>query len=143
MRTATLQRDSVGDDGTFGTLTLDNGWKCSTVELPWRNNQRGISCIPAGTYTVQWLESLMHGMCYHIQGVPGRSEVEIHAANWGGDVSKGYKSDLRGCIGLGLGRAVLSGQKAVIWSQTAIQEFHEQMSHAPFTITILDLAATS
>ena len=35
--------------GTFGRLWLP-GFDCWTVERPWKNNRRNVSCFPIGTY---------------------------------------------------------------------------------------------
>jgi hypothetical protein len=102
MRAVILTRDSSGDDGTFGTWVSDSGFKCRTGELPDRGNASGISCIPKGSYSCNWRFSPKHGMCWHVDGVPGRTEVEIHAANLMGDTAKGYVSQLLGCIAPGL-----------------------------------------
>src|SRR5690242_5524876 len=40
-------------DRTLGSIYGPNGGIiCKTLELPWKNNQRSISCIPEGLYTV-------------------------------------------------------------------------------------------
>jgi len=38
MRKASIIRNKTGDSGTFGCLTLDDGWSCHTGELPRRDN---------------------------------------------------------------------------------------------------------
>ena len=48
-RYATLCRLRRGDQGTRGMLFFED-FNCHTIELPWRENQRGISCIPPGEY---------------------------------------------------------------------------------------------
>lgn len=104
---AKIVRSLSTDEGTFGKFTAanDDGSKniaCETGELPWRNNEIGKSCIPAGTYKVQWLWSPKHQRSvYHVQDVPGRTVVEIHAANLMGDIDKGYVAQLEGCISPG------------------------------------------
>lgn len=68
------------EDGEF----LDN-----TLELPWRDNAKGISCIPEGTYTVK---RDVHGKhtWFSVQDVPNRTYIEIH---------EGYKPEhSQGCI---------------------------------------------
>ena len=66
-----------------------------TLELPYRNNQRSISCIPSGTYVVKRKTSIRHGQCLSIEAVPGRSNVLIHKGN--------FNSDTKGCILIGNG----------------------------------------
>lgn len=145
MRTVVILRNDKGDAGTFGTMTLDNGRKFYCGELPDRGNQRGVSCIPSGAYEAHWMLSPTHGWCYHVLGVTGRSEIEIHSANWMGDKSKinpatdlPYKCELMGCIAPGKKLGVLEQQRAVIESKAAIEEFHSDMNRETFQLIIHD-----
>lgn len=65
----------------------------ASLELPWRDNQRGISCIPEGVYDAILHDSPKFGKSIWIQNVPNRSEILIHYAN--------YVRELRGCIAVG------------------------------------------
>src|SRR3972149_657673 len=56
-----LRRIETGDDGTFGVLTTPSGLQIYIAELPWRGNKPGKSCIPAGTYVVEWTSKPKHG----------------------------------------------------------------------------------
>ena len=64
-----------------------------TVELPWADNQPGISCIPAGTYRFKKYASPTKGIVWITQDVPGRRDIELHNAN--------LARQLEGCIGVG------------------------------------------
>jgi hypothetical protein len=140
IRSATLQRTSSTDEGTFGIFTSDSGFQCYTGELPWRNNENGISCIPAGVYDVVMAYSPKHGeQLYHVQNVPNREAIEIHPANWMGDKSKGFKCDLLGCIALGADQGELDGQQAVLHSGPAVMALERDMNLNPFSLTILDI----
>lgn len=93
---------------TLGTLTVydeDTGkevFKCRTLELPWKNNQRNVSCIPEGHYDVVPHVSPTFGKCYWIKDVKDRSEVLIHVGNYAGSKNpKTGKPDIRGCILVG------------------------------------------
>ena len=35
---------------TLGNLYYNDELICYTIELPWKNNQKSISCIPPGLY---------------------------------------------------------------------------------------------
>jgi hypothetical protein len=143
MRYATILRNPSTDDGTFGTILLDDHSSWSTGELPWKNNQNGISCIPAGTYICKWINSPKHGPCYQITAVPGRDMIEIHSANFMGDVSLGKTCQLLGCVALGKNTgklAPISGgpaQTAVLQSKIAIAEFEANLKAEDFTLTIM------
>lgn len=88
-----LDRFKFTDTGTFGMLTNDTGNLCFTCELPWKDNQHDISCIPTGVYDVEKYQSPKHGDVWQIMNVPNRSNIEIHPAN--------LPSQLLGCIGVG------------------------------------------
>lgn len=103
MKTATLTRSPSSDTGTFGTLVLDNGTTLRSVELPWRGNSTGRSCIPVGTYRCEMVNSPSKGRVYGVKNVPGRQHILIHVANFAGDVTLGYTSELEGCIAPALG----------------------------------------
>lgn len=137
MRSAQLISDPSTDDGTFGVLTLDNGLAFHTGELPWKDNASGVSCIPAGTYRCEWINSPKHGECYQITGVHGRSMIEIHSANFMGDTSKGKHSQLLGCVALGKGLGELEGQMAVLQSKVAVREFEAEMQKEPFILSVI------
>jgi hypothetical protein len=68
-------------------------FECYTLELPWKDNQRRISCIPEGTYKAIKHRSPKFGESVWIQNVPNRSEILIHPAN--------YVRQLLGCIAPG------------------------------------------
>jgi len=91
------------DNGTetIGEMLKDNEHLCYTLELPWKDNQHNISCIPTGTYTVVKRTSPKHGVHFHITNVPNRSYILIHVAN--------YVSDLRGCVAPGASLTDLNG----------------------------------
>jgi len=68
-------------------------FECFTLELPWKDNQRRVSCIPEGTYKAIKHRSPKFGESVWIQNVPNRSEILIHPAN--------YVRQLLGCIAPG------------------------------------------
>lgn len=138
MNHATLTRSKSTDVGTFGRLRATCGGaalELVTLELPWRGNQRRVSCIPEGHYDCYYGSS-SKGNVYHVGGVPGRDGILIHAGNWAGDKTKGLRSDVEGCILLGMRRAVLSGQDAVTESKRACEVFKEFMDGQSFHLTI-------
>lgn len=52
-----------------------------TVELPWRDNAVGESCIPPGVYRAIRHDSPIFGSSLWLQDVPGRTEILVHPAN--------------------------------------------------------------
>lgn len=93
-----LERIDYGQKQTLGRLFALNEFKivkydCSTLELPWKENQQNISCIPEGEYQVEKRFSRKFKSHFHITGVDGRSYILIHAGN--------YYTDIRGCVLVG------------------------------------------
>ena len=135
-----LVRTSTSEQGTFGQLTTPNGKKFHTVELPWRNNQRRISCIPAGRYRCGWHPSRKFGIVPILKNVPNRDAILMHKGNYAGDVQAGYKSDYLGCIGIGVGLASVrvgdKMQKMITSSTIACEEVFRQLRPSEFEILI-------
>lgn len=137
MRHVILTRDGSTDEGTPGRLTTDEGFECSTLELPWRENAHGVSCIPPGVYEVRrdWSPK-RSSYVYELQGVPGRGDIQIHPGNFAGDRAKGKRCDVEGCILLGQGIGAMYGQLAVLSSRKTVADFAKHMGGMPFTLEI-------
>lgn len=73
---------------------------------------------------------------YGVANVPGRSHILIHSANLAGDVELGYKSQLHGCVALGLRLGKIGNQRAALVSRPAIRLLHEWAGGKPFTLEI-------
>lgn len=136
-----LIRNPSTEQGTFGVLILEDGTKYQTAELPWRDNERKVSCIPDGTYKVALVNSPRFGRVYGLADVPGRSHILIHAGNFAGNVERGWVSDVEGCILLGTTRGLLknvkgNAQQAVTSSKPALADFMHRMAGAPFDLTV-------
>jgi len=123
------------DQGTLGMLFHD-GFICYTLELPWRDNKRNMSCIPSGSYDVKIRLSPKYGKVYWITEVENRSFILIHSGNWAGDVKKKFKSHVNGCILLGQKRGLLAGQLAVLNSRLTVSRFMRMMDDNPFKLEI-------
>lgn len=145
MKRLTITRDETGDEGTFSVGILTDGDRAlgqwQFVELPWRNNEPGISCIPEGVYRAHVIQSPHFARAvYLLEDVPGRDLIELHPANWGGDRSKGFHSDLRGCASPGMYRTVLTPphherpQAAVTGSCHALDLLMEATAQEPIEI---------
>jgi hypothetical protein len=120
-----LIRDNQNDVRTLGAMFDGEERLCETLELPWRDNQRGISCIPEGVYECKMAHSPSRGYpVYWLQNVPGRQDVQIHIGN--------FPKDIRGCILLGEER----GDNQVVHSKVAFDKFMERMGRKDFTLII-------
>jgi hypothetical protein len=107
-----LLRNKSGQMVTFGKLYLTGKYLCETLELPWKDNQRKISCIPTGEYRLLKRHSPKFGHHYHLQEVPGRSLILIHTGN--------TAKDIEGCILVGKRTGHLNGLEAVLSSKDAM-----------------------
>ena len=94
-----LIRDTFSKESTIGELFLNGERICDTLENPWQDNQRNISCIPEGVYPVRLRlarESATRDYLHLlVQDVPNRDWILFHRGNTAKDTS--------GCILVGLG----------------------------------------
>lgn len=138
MRTLQLIRRETSDEGTFGQI-LGIGKTIFTGELPWRDNARSISCIPPGIYTDIWfLSPRFKRYTYRSLNVPNRDGILIHPANLMGDLGKGYKCQLNGCIALGERLGWINKQKALLISRPAVSYLESVMNKEPFKLEIIN-----
>lgn len=135
MHELVLTRKLESNQGTFGSLS-GAGLFLYTAELPWRGNRSGLSRIPAGAYRGRHYSSGKFPDCYEILDVPGREKILIHAGNWAGDIKAGLRSDVQGCILVGLETGELRGQKALLSSGAAMQKLRSWLGREPFCLQI-------
>jgi len=83
------------DNFTLGSMFVLNGeellHRCKSIELPWLNNQRNVSCVPEGTYNVIKDYNINK---FRLLWVRDRSGILIHVGNF----VAGYHKDSEGCI---------------------------------------------
>ena len=94
-----ILRDTFSDESIIGELFLNGERFCDTLELPFRDNQRSVSCIPTGEYKVRLRlprESATRNYIHLlVQDVPSRDYILFHRGN--------SAKDTRGCILVGQG----------------------------------------
>jgi hypothetical protein len=92
-------RDTFTEVSTLGKLFLNGEWLCDTLENPYINNERRISCIPASQYKVRLRtarESATRDYLHLlVKDVPNRDYILVHIGNSAKDTS--------GCILVGIG----------------------------------------
>lgn len=134
---AVLIRGESSDQGTFGQL-LARGVLFLTGELPWRDNRSSMSCIPEpGRYRVVWAMSpRFHRPTYLLLDTAPRVAIRAHPANLMGDLAKGFRAQLNGCIALGERFGWMDGQKALLLSAPAVRRFEALMQRQPFLLEI-------
>ena len=77
--------------GTNGELYEGSELVCFSIELPWKNNEVQISCIPEGRYELVKRFSKKFQWHLILLGVKGRKYILFHPAN-------NALKELKGCI---------------------------------------------
>ena len=110
--TLTIQRDKPTGKSTPGEMFVNGVWQCYTLEPdPLTPAISGHPSIPAGVYPVQLTMSPhMHYITPILIGVPGRTAIRIHIAN--------FPKELEGCTAVGTEK----GPDEVLHSKFAFQE---------------------
>lgn len=119
---AILTRQSDNGIQTLGDFELWDNDKLKlslkTLELPDKNNQSKISCIPKGIYKVIKVNPTENIQYKHfwISSVEGRSGIKIHKGN--------YHTQILGCVLIGLSYSDINndGQLDVIYSGKALDK---------------------
>ena len=78
-------------NGTNGKLECEGKLICYTIELPWKNNETRVSCIPEGNYFIKKRYSQRFRWHLELVDVPNRKFILIHPAN-------NALRELNGCI---------------------------------------------
>ena len=97
-------------------------FECKTLELAYRGNSRNISAAPQGYYGMLLEYSpKFQTRLWELKGVPGRSEIKIHVAN--------YYRQLNGCIAVGSRFTHIDGDGALDLADSAntLVRFHKAM----------------
>lgn len=136
METITLQRFAYTPWGVFGRLVYGD-FRAFSVERPWVDNKARESCIPDGTYKLQWYNSPKFGETWAVIGdtvslfpAPGiaRSAVLIHPGN--------TMDDLLGCIALGSTLGTVNGKWGVLNSKATVETFRSITKGKNLTLEI-------
>lgn len=139
MKHVIIVRGKQNDQGRVSVVSIaGDDFRSLIMELPWRNNQHNISCIPPGNYPVVPYRSPKFGLVYLITKVSNRSGVLFHTGNFAGDVSKGFKTHSHGCALHGTKEGIVSGQRAVLLSKNAQWQFKNAVGEEQFLLTIID-----
>lgn len=111
--------ETIGDLYVSGDIIF----ACNALERSYKDNLRGISCIPPGTYICRKRSATEAIPYLHIliENVPGRDGICIHAGN--------LYSHSKGCLLLGRGYGDLNkdGQQDILNSRKTFNEFMDVM----------------
>jgi len=137
----TLQR-FIHDKVTFGKLTLE--WlpehqDIYTIELPWKDNHKSISCIPQGIYNCRPYNSAKYRDVWKLLSVPNREAILIHSGNFACDVKLqvgSHTSDTEGCILIVFG--IEENVPMITHSKAARDYLREALGSDNFSIEVKD-----
>lgn len=104
--------------GTNGKISYQGALICESIELPWRNNKRSISCIPEGRYRLIKRMHPKHGLQLALSIVPNREGILIHPANFALRELQGCIAPVSKCTGEGEGtysRVALERLQALVY----------------------------
>lgn len=125
-------------DATFGVLSMSGRIVCVSLELPWRSNMRGLSCIPCGCYRlikrVFWSRKGNLGPTYEVAGVPDRTNILFHPANVPGE--------LEGCIAPGTYVGPVMGQRGILKSRPAFFNLKKALKGVPEAVLLVSQVVT-
>ena len=118
-----LQRVWMDENQSTGSLIVLDKFRqpiyiSPCIERGDRNNEKNVSNVPTGTYSLVWELSPKFGMVWELKDVPNRSECKIHSANmW---------DQINGCIAPGtyLGELNADGYYDTMSSGDALKRFH-------------------
>lgn len=115
---------------TYGVLIRDDGIPFAlSLERPWLDNQRSVSCITDGAFTAKRHLSPRFGETFWLQDVPGRSEILLHKGN--------IDDDSHGCILVGEQFDLVNGEDGIVASKEGFAEFMRlQRGTNEFVLTI-------
>jgi len=116
-----LTRFAYFDKCTLGHLVLPTGLKLYTIERPWLNNKPFISCVPEGSYPLEWDTTGRIAQVPRLRDTAPRTQINIHSANWA--------HELHGCIAPGLSYSIDVGKCMVHSSNAAMVLLMEQFSN--------------
>ena len=68
-------------EGTNGKLEIEGKLISNTIELPWKKNEKRVSCIPEGKYLLRKRYSLKFNWHIEVLNVENRSLILFHPAN--------------------------------------------------------------
>lgn len=131
----TIKRKLLPKATPGSAVVLDDNdvpaFEFKTLELPWKNNERMVSCIPPGEYLVVKMKptAKRNYEYFHVTNVPGRDSILWHPGN--------YTRQILGCILPGEAHTDLNKDGIIdITNTTATLKILTAMMPAKFKLTI-------
>ena len=131
MKLVTVKRIAETDDGMFGVILDGITPFALTLENMWLNNVRNLSCIPAGEYRCERVNSPKFGDTFEVMDVPDRSHILLHKGN--------TEDNTHGCILIAEEFGYLNKKTAILSSKQGYGEFMQRLEGLDeFTLKIED-----
>lgn len=103
-----------------------------SLELPWRNNEPRVSCVPDGIYPMIWANSpRLKKKTWRLQQVPDRDGILIHPAN--------FVNQLLGCIAPGLAFEDLNDDGVIDITSSGVALMQLEKILLPYIKTGIDI----
>lgn len=142
MYSAILARLEEGPKQTLGAFILfketDVVFQCKTLELPWRDNEQMISCIPTGHYLCKQRHSQRFNTHFLIterngDHVRDREFILIHHGN--------FHYDIHGCILLGRDHTDINGDgyRDVTSSRATMRQLNRELTDTIFDMRVINM----
>ena len=113
MQVFKLERIFKGNRATLGKLTNPEHQElCKTLENPYIDNKRNVSCIPCGVYHCESFVGVVHKNVWEVKNVAGRTNILFHAGN--------TEKETQGCILVGKTYGFLEDDIAVLNSKVTL-----------------------
>jgi len=128
-----------GQRQTTGCLYVFEGeysyFNCKTLELPWKNNQRSISCYPKGTYRVKKIKRPDGRWAFAVLDVPDRTAILFHAGTYAATVHP----DTEGCtlVGFRYDDVNDDGEVDIVDSRKALDVLLKLMPDTEFLLHVI------
>ena len=106
-----LKRSIISNRGILGILSKGDKEIARTLERPWKDNQKDISCIPEGSYKVI-RDTTGRFKWWKLVNVAGRGSIEIHEGN--------RVDDSHGCILIGKNWTFVDNNVAIANSKVTL-----------------------
>jgi len=130
-----ITREHSYPNGTEGNLVIvgKTHERIFTLEEPWKNNAKNISCIPKGSYHCiphgwETHTALHQKECWEITHVPNRTGILIHTGN--------STMDIEGCLLVGLQRDEKNGVPLIMHSRDAMAILRDLIGPNEFELTL-------
>ena len=113
MQVFKLERSLISNKATLGRLISPQFEElCKTLENPYINNKKYISCIPCGIYYCESFSGGTNKNVWEVKSVPGRTHILFHIGN--------TEKETQGCILVGQTYGFINDDIAVLNSTVTL-----------------------